>query len=168
MVSLNQGKIHHSVSLEKEIQKLIYQTSSHYCEKCSSRCCKEEICKESIESPFLLILIEKQRIRYDIQNGWISPSGCRLVYGRPLVCYEFFCEDILKSYLFRAINIKKIINGFASVGNKAHGYTHLLCIDNLGIISSSKIGKMIYKISSVMNEIANIRFHSDALQNGRV
>lgn len=144
-------------SLEKEIQKLIYQTSNHFCEKCSSRCCKEEICKESIESPFLFVLIIKQRIRYDIQDGWISPSGCKLVYGRPIVCYEFFCEDILKSPIFKAINIKKIVKKFTSVGNRVYGNTHLLCIDNLGIISSNKIEKMIYKISMVMDEIANIR-----------
>ncbi len=152
--------------LEKEIQKLIYQASCHFCGKCSSKCCKEEICKESIESSFLSILIEKQRIRYDTQNGWISPSGCRLDYGRPLVCYEFFCENILKSYLFKAANIQKIINDFASVGNKAHGNIHLLCIDNLGVISSTKIEKMIYKISLVMNKMANIRFYADALKTG--
>ena len=139
-------------SLEKEIQKLIYQASSHFCGKCSSRCCKEEICKESIESSFLSMLIEKQRIRYDTQNGWISPSGCRLDYGRPLVCYEFFCEDILKSNVFKGANIQKFINDFVSVGNKAYGNTHLLCVDNLDIISSTKIDKMIDKISLVMNK----------------
>ena len=153
--------------LEKEIQKLIYEASTHFCGKCSSSCCKEEICKESIESSFLSILVEKQRIRYDTQNGWISPSGCRLDYGRPLVCYEFFCEDILKSYLFKAANIQEIIKDFASVGNKAYGNTHLLCIDNLDIISSTKIEKMIYKISLVMNKMANFRFPADALKNGR-
>ena len=156
------------VSLEKEIQKLIYQESTLLCGKCSSICCKEKICKESIESSFLSILIEKQRIRYDSQNGWISPSGCRLDYGRPLVCYEFFCDDMLKSYLFMTTNIQIIIKDFVSVGNKAYGHTHLLCIDNLDIISSTKIEKMIYKISLVMNKIASLRFYDDALNAGRV
>ena len=143
-------------SLEKEVQKFIYQVSIHFCGKCSSKCCKEEICRESIESSFLSKLIEKQRSRYDTQNGWTSPSGCRLDYGRPLVCYEFFCESILRSYLFNAANIQKIINDFASVGNKAHGNTHLLCIDNLGIISPTKIKRVIYKISLVMNKMKGI------------
>ncbi len=145
------------ISLEKEIQKLIYQVSIHFCGNCSSKCCREEICKESVESTFLSTLVEKQHIRYDTQNGWLSSSGCRLDYGRPLVCYEFFCEDILKSSLFKASNIQKIINEFASIGNKAYGNTHLLCIDNLDIISSTKIDKMIYKINLVMNKIADIR-----------
>jgi hypothetical protein len=144
------------ISLEKEIQKLIYQICSHYCGKCSLRCCKEEFCRESIESPFLSMLIERQNIKYDFQNGWISPSGCRLNYGRPLVCYEFFCKDILKSPLFIDKNIKKIIKDFTSVGNKARGNTHLVCIDNLETISPTKIDKMIYKIGSVINEIDDI------------
>ncbi len=114
------------------------------------------------------MLVERQSIQYDFQNGWISPSGCRLVYGRPLVCYEFFCEDIKKSHLFQAINLKKMVNDFASVGNRARGNTHLICIDNLEIISSPKIDKMIYKIGSVMDELTNIRSHADALISGRV
>jgi len=149
-------------SLEKEIQRIIYQASARFCGKCSSTCCKEEICRESIESSFLSILIEKQRIRYDTQIGWISPSGCKLDYGRPLICYEFFCDDILKRTLFKPANIHKIIKDFASVGNRAYGYTHLFCINNLDIISSMKIAKMIYKINSVMKEVANIRFHAHA------
>lgn len=148
-------------SLEKETQKLMYPLSSHFCMKCSSPCCKEEICRETMESPFLSILINKQKAGYDTQNGWISPSGCRLVYGRPLVCYEFFCEDILKSPLFKAMDIKKIIRGFVSVGNRAHGNSHLLCIDDPGMISSTKIGKMIGKIALVMNEIAEYEKRKD-------
>ena len=150
-------------SLEKEIQKLIYQTCGHFCGKCSSRCCKEEICEESIESTFLSMLVERQGVQYDLQNGWMSASGCRLFYGRPLVCYEFFCKDILKSHLFRAINIKKIVNDFVSVGNRARGNTHLICVDNLEIISSLRIDKMIYKIGLATDEKNNIRFHSDGL-----
>ena len=37
-------------SLEKEIQKRTNQTSNHFCSRCLSRCCKEEICRESVES----------------------------------------------------------------------------------------------------------------------
>jgi hypothetical protein len=152
-------------SVEKEIQKNIYQACSSFCGTCSLKCCKEELCKESTESSFLSILIENQKLRYDTQNGWIGPSGCRLGYGRPLVCYEFFCNDILKSSLFKAADIQKIIGDFVSVGNKAHGNTHLQCINNLETISSAKIEKMIYKINLLMD---SIRLHADAQKNRRV
>ena len=89
------------ISLEKEIQKLIFPISHYFCRGCLGNCCRAEICKESIESTFLSILTEKQRIRFDNQNGWLGPLGCRLDYGRPLVCYEFFLVyGILRSLLF--------------------------------------------------------------------
>jgi hypothetical protein len=147
--------INRYVSLEKEIQKLIYQAYHHYCEKCSSRCCREEMCRESIESSFLAMLVEEQGARYDARNGWMGPSGCRLAYGRPLVCYEFFCDDISRRHSFQNIKITEIVHAFTTIGARAHGSKHLLCIENLDIISSEKIEKMISKTGSVMNELAN-------------
>jgi hypothetical protein len=153
------------ISLEKEIQKLIFPISQFFCRKCLGNCCREEICKESIESTFLSILTEKQRIRFDNQIGWLGPLGCRLDYGRPLVCYEFFCEDILKTYFFKASNIKKIINDFVSIGNKAYGNTHLLCVDNLDILSSNKIDKIIYEIALLLNNMTEIHFYTNTIKS---
>ena len=146
------------IFLEKEIQKLIFPISRSFCSKCLGNCCREEICKESIDSTFLSILTGKQKIRFNSQNGWLGPLGCKLDYGRPLVCYEFFCEDILKTCLFRSSNINSIINDFISIGNRAYGNTHLLCIDNLDILSSNKINQIMYKISLILNKMAS--FHS--------
>lgn len=145
------------VSLEKEIQKLIYQASRRYCEKCSSRCCREEMCRESIESPFLAMLVEEQGVRHNFRNGWMSPSGCRLAFGRPLVCYEFFCDDISQRQSFRDTKITEIVHDFATIGTRAHGSKHLLCIEDLGIISPAKIEKMIYRISLVTNKLADFQ-----------
>ena len=148
------------ISLEKEIQKLIFSISNYFCRECLGKCCRAEICKESIESTFLSRLTEKQRIRFDNQNGWLGPLGCRLDYGRPLVCYEFFCENVLKTNFFSTSNIKTIINNFASIGNKAYGNTHLLCIDNLDILSSNKIDKISYKIAFTLKKMTGIHFNT--------
>ena len=144
---------HNYSSLEKEIQKRTKQISEYFCKKCSSTCCKEEICRESIESRFLHILIKKQNVDYDRQKGWIGPSGCSLNYGRPLVCYEFFCERILRNNNFRASNIQKIIKEFISIGNRAYGNTHLICIDNLKTISIRKIVKINCEIKGLINKL---------------
>jgi hypothetical protein len=143
------------LSLEKDIQKRTKQISEHFCKECTSKCCKEEMCRESIESKFLYILIEKQNVDYDRQKGWIGPSGCRLNYGRPLVCYEFFCERILFNNNFRASDIQQIIKEFISIGNRAYGNTHLICIDNLKTISKRKIVKINSKIKGLINKLAN-------------
>lgn len=101
------------------------------------------------------MLAEKQSIDYDRQKGWIGPKGCRREYGRPLVCYEYFCDRILNSDNFRKSNILPIIKEFVSMGNKAYGNTHLICIYDLNIISKNKIVKINGKIEDLMNKLAN-------------
>lgn len=163
------GKLAHLldryVSLEKEIQKLVSKTAIHFCGRCRLICCKEEICKESVESAFLSMLVERQGLAYDPKHGWIRPKGCGLAYGRPLVCAEFFCDAILKSAQFKTAHIQEIIQRFVSVGNKAHGSTHLLCIDDLDVISPTKIEKMLSHIDALMDSIC---LHPDAEITGLV
>ncbi len=142
-------------SLEKKIQQRISEISQPICTKCTSRCCKEEICRESIESNFLSILIKDQQIRYDPQNGWISPLGCGLSYGRPLVCYEFFCEQIEGSNKFQTSNMQQAVKEFVAIGSKAHGNAHLICVDNLGLISAGKIARINDRIGRLMAKLAN-------------
>ena len=142
------------VGLEREIQSLISPLVRRYCEVCAGTCCRIDICKESIESEFLALLVAKQGIRYDDRNGWLGPDGCRLEYGRPPVCYEFFCDDITANKSFQALQIQKITREFVSIGNKVYGHTHLLCITDLDILSPKKIDRLCYKISSAMNKIA--------------
>jgi hypothetical protein len=130
------------IALEKELQKLIHQVIDPFCSKCRGACCKAEICKETIESSFLENLIKKQQIQYDNRSGWLGASGCRLEFGRPLVCYEFFCEDVLKNAVFKASHVQAIINDFVSIGKNAHGSMHLVCVENLDCLSSTKIKKI--------------------------
>ena len=152
------------ISLEIEIQKFILPISQSFCRKCLGNCCRAEICKESIQSTFLSILTEKQRIRFDQQSGWLGPLGCRLDYGRPLVCYDFFCEDILKSHFFQTSDIQTIIKGFISIGNMAYGNTHLLCIHNLDSLSSNKINKILHKIAWVSNKMNEIELFTQHIE----
>lgn len=149
--------INRYVSLEKEIQKMVDQVCRQYCEKCFSRCCREEMCRESTESSFLAMLVEEQGVGYDTRSGWMGPSGCRLAYGRPLVCYEYFCDDILGRHSFRNTKITEIVHGFTTIGTRAHGGKHLMCIEDLGVISSEKIEKMTDRISLVMRKSADFQ-----------
>ena len=138
------------ICLEKEIQKLIYPLSQLYCNKCFGKCCSEQICKESTESVFLSMLVKRQTIQYDNRNGWLGTSGCRLDYGRPLVCYEFYCEDIIESASFSKTDIKKFINDFVSIGDNAHGKSHLICLYDLDTLSPKKTKNMSNKVNSLL------------------
>jgi len=147
--------IHSYISLEKEILKRVGDISNTFCVKCPTKCCEEKICRESVESQFLSRLIKLQHVEYDEKNGWMGPYGCRLDYGRPLVCYAFFCEQILASNNFRASNIQQAVKEFTSIGNRAYGNTHLICVDNLSLISSKKIFKINNNILNLKKKLAN-------------
>ncbi|MEJ2095627.1 MAG: hypothetical protein P8Y38_00480 [Deltaproteobacteria bacterium] len=134
--------IENYIQLEKHVRQRVDSLSHGFCADCAGDCCREEICRESLISPFLALLTSRQRIPYDGRRGWLGPSGCRLAYGRPTVCYDFFCRWILDSPGFKTAGIQKIIHGFVAVGKKAHGNTQLMCIEDLNILSPRKIEKM--------------------------
>jgi hypothetical protein len=82
------------------------------------------------------------------------------------VCYDFFCRDVLNTPLFKTTDIQVIIRDFISVGDKAHGNMHLVCIDNLDGISSKKIEEMSAKIDAAMERVINSyeRFYETRLR----
>jgi hypothetical protein len=149
------------ICLEREIQTLVSPLVRGYCAACAGVCCKREICKESIESEFLSILVAKQGVRYDDRSGWLGPAGCRLEYGRPLVCYEFFCEDIQNSPPFQNSPIKTIVNDFAAIGNRVSGNTHLICLATLEVLTPKKIDRLCDNITALTNRIAEAAFRFD-------
>jgi hypothetical protein len=155
------------VILEKEIQRYIDPLSRHYCRECAGKCCREEICRESIESAFLSVLVERQRIQYDHRDGWFSDAGCRLDYGRPVVCYAFFCEEVMKSHVYKTYPIQTMVNEFVSIGNKVHGNTHLECISNLELLSPQKIEKLCKKIDLMIDKMVDHRARSGTLPIGQ-
>lgn len=152
--------------LEKQIQQLVHPLSLYYCTACAGRCCREEICKESIESTFLSVLVEKQAVRYNRKKGWLRAEGCGLAYGRPLVCYQFFCEEVNNSTLYKTSRLQTIIQDFVSLGNRAYGNIHLLCIADLDILSAKKIEKLCYNASRIQKKIAAIRARSGIMGSG--
>jgi hypothetical protein len=81
------------IDVESILQSLAALQDDKPCASCTSVCCKEVMCRESMDSDFLRFLLGPLVDRYSVDAGWyVLGSGCRLSYGRPLVCYEFFCE----------------------------------------------------------------------------
>jgi hypothetical protein len=151
------------VCLEREVQKRVSPIVHRYCAVCAGECCKIEICKESIESMFLFALVKKQGIRYDDRSGWLGAAGCKLEYGRPPVCYDFFCDDIMANKSFQALQIRKITRDFVSIGNKVYANTHLICVADLDVLTPKKIDCLCDNIAALTNRVARTRFRSDPL-----
>ena len=81
-------------SIEIRVGKLMTQICSPYCRVCPSPCCRLDICKEAVESPFLLA-VHGAGISFDAKNGYLGCSGCRLTVGRPPICHAFVCDRIM-------------------------------------------------------------------------
>jgi hypothetical protein len=84
--------------LEKSVRARMVELFSTTCGMCTSCCCRTDICEEAISSAFLSMLLKVQQVRpedMDDRYGWLDQNGCSLKYGRPPICYAFFCDELL-------------------------------------------------------------------------
>lgn len=137
-----------------------------HCCACTRVCCREELCRETIESPFLCLLCQKfpPPAAYSSQNGWLTKTGCALSIGRAPVCYHFLCSDILVSrptpldrYLLEVL--AALIN---HIGKNALGRHHLVEImnpDALNRVKLSRFKKKLAEARTALNIILNYFDH---------
>ena len=100
--------------MERQVQHLMNALCRPYCSICPKCCCRPDICDESIDSAFLQLLrtLDPPEQPFCDQYGWLTVDGCALPIGRPPVCYEFICDDIMLSlpddtarYAMRALGL---------------------------------------------------------------
>ena len=140
------------IEVESILQSLAALQDDVPCASCTSVCCKEVMCRESVDSDFLRFLLGPVVEGYSVEAGWYVPgSGCRLSYGRPLVCYEFFCEKFESQdwtqprQLSRALK-KVYANVFAG--------QHMLVVEDISRITANKLN-IIYGRLENLRELAN-------------
>lgn len=86
------------IELEQAIHERMNLLFPTACGECTACCCRADICEEVLHSAFLTRLLERQghsARTMDDRFGWLQLDGCSLEYGRPPVCYAFFCDDLL-------------------------------------------------------------------------
>ncbi len=121
-----------------------------HCCVCTRVCCREELCRETFESPFLRLLCQKYppSAEYDSRNGWLTKTGCALSIGRAPVCYHFLCSEIMISrptpldgYMLEVL--AALVN---HVGKKALGRRHLVEILNSNDLTRVKLSRFKRKL----------------------
>lgn len=137
------------IQIERYLQDFCRMHIASYCRRCESVCCREDICRESMESPFLREIIGKKAVSYDCRKGWLDPkSGCRIRQGRPFVCYEYFCSGIpKKAYSAVSEIIRRMNQAYARV----YRGRHILELDDLSLISERKLKRIYEKISTILS-----------------
>jgi hypothetical protein len=118
------------INFEKNVRVMTDTICGPHCAHCDKVCCKPDFCRETIESPFLSHLLEKYPppTTYSTESGWLTDTGCGLFIGRPPVCYEFLCENILASQQSEFdCYIMKILSALMThIGKNAAGRRHLV------------------------------------------
>ena len=84
--------------LENAVNLMMKELFSTTCGMCTACCCRADICEEALESAFLSKLLARQGLgpnNLDDRYGWLDLNGCSLEYGRPPICYSYFCDQLL-------------------------------------------------------------------------
>jgi hypothetical protein len=115
-------------ALEHEVQDLVSTQCGPICELCTvACCCRADICEEALGSPFLRLLHGRNELESDAY-GFLTENGCALKTGRPPICYEFFCDELMATQpdeLRR--NLLRILGRLPTyAGQNAHGNAHLV------------------------------------------
>ena len=161
---------------EVKIQRYGNHFFRPYCSICACVCCHIDFCQEALESPFLELLRKEYQVpaKYSSEKGWLSDTGCTLSVGRPPVCYEFLCRDIIDiqptvihRYVFSVLS--KLVS---QVGKRAYKGRHIVEITNikeLDHVNHSNFKKRLQKSKSAFDAIRSFNVNnflsSDHLQS---
>jgi hypothetical protein len=136
------------VALERSVQPVASGSCAPVCAQCRKVCCAARFCEESWTAPWLVAIALRvpgsrraPGAGARSLEGHLATDGCRLRVGRPPVCYEYACHDVMGSvagdrqkYLFRVISH---ILTFA--GAEALPGTHLVEVDDLRALIPARV-----------------------------
>ena len=158
-------------TFESEVRVFSTQLWFQWCSNCRVVCCKAVYCRETVESPFLFLMLQKysQRVFTSPQKTWLSETGCKLLIGRPPVCYEFLCGKILDAqqtemhrYAMRVLS--KLIS---HIGKKAIGSKHLIEIMDPADLKKVRYSRFEKRLSEARNafDVVKLFFRGHELEN---
>ena len=140
------------IEVESILQSLAALQEASPCVRCTNVCCKEAFCRESLDSDFLRFLLGPRVEGYNVDAGWYVPgSGCRLGYGRPLVCYEYFCEKFDTQDWTR---LRQLSRAFKTLYAHAFAGQHMLVVKDIGRITTHRLD-IIHARLETLKERAN-------------
>ena len=142
-------------AFESEVRVFSSQLWVQWCSNCREVCCKAVYCRETFESPFLFLLLNKYSHQHNnnTQKAWLSEAGCRLSVGRPPVCYEYLCANILDAqqtevYRYAMIVLSKLVS---HIGKRALGSRHLIEVMDPADLKKIRYSRFEKRLSEARN-----------------
>ncbi len=156
--------------LEASIRQLMTQLFSETCGICTACCCRADICEEATESPFLAKLLERQglsSVDMDDRYGWLDLNGCLLEYGRPPICYAYFCDQLLARLPDDDARLAARVLGqmMNHIGANVLGSLHLVEIKNPDDLDKVSVNSLFQRLEEAQAAFGVIE---EYIQSGRL
>lgn len=150
-------------ALEREVQLLIESRCGFVCSNClSACCCRTDLCEEAFDSAFLKKLHghEKESLQFSERYGWLNERGCSLTLGRPPICYEFFCDEVLHAlpgeiHRYVLTTLGQLVS---HAGEKAFGQKHLIEIRCDEELDQVDFENFLHQLNEARSALEHIRF----------
>jgi hypothetical protein len=138
------------IEVESILQSLAALLDDNPCARCTRVCCREEMCRESVDSDFLRFLRDPRGEAYDADAGWHVPgSGCRLSFGRPLVCYEYFCERFDAE---DASQLRQLSRALKALYANAYAGRHMLVVEDISRVTANRLHRMLGHLENLREQ----------------
>ena len=150
---------------EAEVRGNITRICEKHYPVCYGACCRAEICKESLTSPFLRRLRKRfaPDALYNDRRGWLTDTGCSLPVGRPPVCYQFFCDAIFDDrptaeFRYAIMVLSNLVN---HVGKKALGRKHIVELQESSELKRINLTRFERQLNEARNAFKRVRAYLD-------
>ena len=156
--------------LEQSVRRLMTELFSEICGMCTACCCRADICEEAAQSAFLSKLLRQQDLsaeNMDDRYGWLDQNGCSLKYGRPTICYTYFCDELLHRLPDDEARLTAQVLGqlMDHIGRDALGSWHLVEIRNPDDLEKVSVDDISQRLEEAHAALAVIK---EYLQTGRL
>ncbi len=152
---------------EAMVQAYINNYFRPYCSTCADVCCKPDFCRETLDSVFLTLLRQTSTpaVSYRKKKGWLTETGCILKVGRPPVCYEYLCDNILAA---QPAGIHRYVDNVLSklishTGKRAYRGKHLveiLELSELKLIELSSFNNRLRESEAAFQAVRSYHEHN--------
>ena len=156
--------------LETDIRRLMVELFSDTCGMCTACCCRADICEEAVHSAFLSKLLKRQGVAeedMDDRFGWLDLHGCSLDYGRPPVCYAYFCDQLLERLPDDEARLSARVLGklIEHIGHHALGEWHLTEIMNQDDLNRVDVDGLFHRLEEAQGAFHVVEHY---MQSGRL
>ena len=147
---------------EQSVRRLMADLFSTTCGMCTACCCRADICEEALESAFLSQLLQRQGLateNMDDRYGWLDTDGCSLKYGRPTICYTYFCDQLLARLPNEDVRYTAQVLGqlMDHIGQDALGSWHLVEIRNPDDLEKVNFEDLFHRMEEAQSALAIIK-----------